>query len=286
MQDMSAVLAADACTRPQDGLWDTAMKVIDRHVLRHLEEAGMAPADAGIAIREGEQADRPGRPALQVTIGTEDVRSSTWIDWNGHLSWGRYRTWLDRRVLRQIARRRWILAMEKEGMDPLRAPFDRRSVDPLLRVPVASGLLSMDVLIANGCRTLSSRCAIAGGSQAPRSTFEGDPCLRIALPEVPEMEIRIDYDRVLVERLALSTDVVFRRPEDGAPTVRLGKHRLPHTALFSLAGRPLRELVDSPMLHPEAMPVIDRMRVRRNGGQEAVLRCGSDGALATEDLHA
>jgi hypothetical protein len=67
--------------------------------------------------------------------------------------------------------------------------------------------------------------------------------------------------------------------------VRLGRHRLPHTALFSLAGRPLCDLVDSPLLDRSAMPVIDRMRVRPNGSQEAVLRRTADGTLHAENVH-
>ena len=286
MHDMSAVLAADGRPRLHDGLFDAALEIVDRHVLRHLAVAGMDAADVGLEIREGEQPDRPGRPALRVSMGAGDVLCGIWIDWNGTLSWGRPRTWLDRRVLRQIARRRWMVEMEAAAVDPAHAPFDRRNVDPLLAVVIRDGLLSMDQLASGAGHALHARYAVSDGSNGFRRAPDYHARTRVVVSDVPAMDIRVDHDRVFVERLALSEDVVLRHPEDEVPSVRLGRHRLPHTALFSLAGCPLSDLVDSPLLDRRAMPVIGRMRVRPNGAQEAVLACNPDGQLDTEDLDA
>jgi len=286
MKDMSAVLAAGGGARPQDGLWEKALRIVGRHAMRHVEDARMTAADIGLDIREGEQPDRPGRPALRISVGTGDTSCSTWIDWTGTLSWGRPRTWLDRRVLRQIARRRWIMAMEEAGIDPSSAPIGCRRVDPLLSTTIGAGVLSMDALVGDAGHALSARYAVTDGTNGFARSPDYHPRVRVVLHGTAAMDLRVDHDRVFAERLALSPDVVVRRVEDEAPVVRLGRNRLPHTALFSLAGHPLSDLVDSPLLDRRVMPVIDRMRVRPNGAQEAVLRCTADGSLETEDVDA
>jgi len=176
--------------------------------------------------------------------------------------------------------------MEAAAVDPAHAPFDRRNVDPLLAVVIRDGLLSMDQLASGTGHVLHARYAVSDGSNGFRRAPDYHARTRVVVSDVPAMDIRVDHDRVFVERLALSEDVVLRHPEDEVPSVRLGRHRLPHTALFSLAGCPLSDLVDSPLLDRRAMPVIGRMRVRPNDAQEAVLACNPDGQLDTEDLDA
>lgn len=284
MEQATTVLAAAASTCLQDALWNRAARVIDRHLLRHVAAAGMYPTDLEIDIVEGEHPDRPGQPALRIAMGAGDVRCSTWMDWNGTLSWGRPRTWLDRRVMREIARRRWMIAMEHGDAGPLAAPFDQRSVDPMLTVLVETGRLSMDRLMSAGVRGLSVRYAVTDGSNGFRHRRDGTGRTQVVLPDVPPIDLHVDHDRVIVERMALSDDVVYRHREDESPVIRLGRCRLPHTALFSLAGRPLSALLDSPLISRHAMPVVERMRIRPSGEQEAVLRTGADGMPVVENL--
>lgn len=277
MQNIPTAAPAAACTRMHDTLWDRASAIVERYVLSHVRAAGMTPEDIGLEVVEGEQPDRPGRPALRVTIGSGDVACFTWLDWNGTLSWGRPRIWLERRVQRQIARRRWMLAMVEGGMDPERAaPADRR-VDPLLAGLAARGVPVLDVLATAG--GASARYAISDGTGGFDRSLDWHPRRILTMPGLPAMDVHVDHDAIVVERMAFSRDVVFRRREDRAPAVRLGRHRLSHTAMFAMTGEPLGNLIASDLLHPAAMPVIDRMRIRTGGTPEALLLTDDDGDL-------
>jgi len=281
MSQVSTSHVGDVASWRTDGVWTRAAAVIDRHVIRHLAKAGLEPTQIDLTIVEEEQIDRPGRPALRVSMGTGDTWCSTFVDWNGVLSWGRPRAWLDRNVLREIARRRWIMAMSDRGLSPDTASFADRAVHPLLHGIVGRRMLTMDMLVARHGPGRSVRYALGGAAARFGRRRSWRPHVETDIPDMPVADVTVDHDRVDVSRMVLSRDVQFHGGDDVEPTVRLGRHRLPDTTLLALSGRPLSDLIDSPILSDDAMPIVERMRTRRNGSQEAVLRRAPNGMPAT-----
>ncbi len=164
------------------------------------------------------------------------------------------------------------MAMVERGITPDTASFRHRSVHPLLEGIVRTGGLTMDMLVARGGGGRSMRYGLGDAATTCRRRRSWHGRIELNLPDMPAADIRIDHDRVEVCRMALSRDVHYHGGEDAESVVRLGRHRLPRTALATLSGRPLSDLVDSHLLSQDAMPIIDRMRTRPNGSQEAVLR--------------
>jgi hypothetical protein len=268
--------AVDASVRRDD--WACALRVLDDQVGLHLERAGMSAEDIGLRVTVAEDPERPGHPALRVTTGDGDGYTVDYLDWRGRPAWGRPRRRIGRDATRAIARRRWILAMEKEGATPEDVPLHERSVDPLLARWISDGRLTLDALAPSGRRPPGGRYRI-GSMPWMRSSHVGRIALGVEVPGLPAMDVHVDHGEVRLYAMSLSRDVTLVQRPDQRPGVLLGRHRLPASALASLPGRPLRDLVDSPHLDPDAMPVVGSVLARANGAAGIRLRSRDDGML-------
>lgn len=261
-----------------DRTWDRARRTFDRHVAAHLHAAGMTAADIHLTVREMEHPQRPGHPALRLEMAHENAGTIVYLDWRGNLSWKRSRRWLDVRIMDAIARRRWILAMQREGLDAAGAPFEVRRVHPLLDMWASMGHIDMDTLLKEGA-SATGRYHITPSEQRGRSSHGWHDHIHAVMPGMPEMDIHVDHDRVRLYRLALSSDIVLENLPDDVPKVRLKGYAMPVTVMTALSGQRLDRLVASPLISPNAMPVIDRVRMRASSTIEAVLRRTMDGEL-------
>lgn len=268
-----------------DEIWNDARRVIERHVCSHLSDAGIGPREIGLKIEETEHPERRGHPSLRLAMGGHDAHAIVHLDWHGALSWRRPRRWLSYETRRAIARRRWMLAMVDRGVDHQRASLQERCVNPLLRPWTSSGMLSMEGLATSGI-VAGGRYHVIPHEHVGRSSHRGREYRRIIVPDVPEMDVHVDYDRVHLVRMRLSRDVTYEHRDADPPLVRIRRHGIPQTLMTALAGQPLRRLVDFPMLDRDDMPVIDRLRTGRDASIEAILRSDGEGRIETRSSDA